>query len=33
MPTTAGMSAADQLKQEDENNRLSIEWARNNLEM
>jgi len=32
-PATAGMSPADQLKQEDENNRLSVEWARKNLAM
>jgi hypothetical protein len=33
MPATAGMSPAEQLKQEDDNNRLSVEWARTNLAM
>ena len=30
---TAGLSPADQLKFEDENNHLSIEWAHANLDM
>jgi hypothetical protein len=33
VPTTSGLSPAEQLRQEDENNRLSVQWARTNLQM
>jgi sugar phosphate isomerase/epimerase len=33
LPKTSGLSPSEQLKQEDDNNRLSIEWARANLQM
>jgi 3-oxoisoapionate decarboxylase len=33
LPTTSGLTPADQLELEDENNRLAIQWARANLQM
>jgi sugar phosphate isomerase/epimerase len=33
VPSTRSLSPADQLKLEDDNNRLSVEWARANLQM